>query len=74
MMAHKWRKELWESKIRLEEIHIFLEEDLQNTPLQEEVVNRVLDLRRMDDLLAKVLQRSKVCSDVIFKIIFLLVL
>jgi hypothetical protein len=38
MMAFKWRKELWATQLMIDEICIFVEEDLHNVTLQEEVV------------------------------------
>jgi len=53
MMACKWRKELWATRLRLEEINIFLEEDLYNVILQEDTAKLETFVGKGEDYIAR---------------------
>jgi hypothetical protein len=45
MIACKWRKELWVTRQKLEEVCIILVEDIHNATLQEEVAKLEMMVR-----------------------------
>lgn len=53
MIARKRRRELREARRKLEEVHIFLEEDLHNTVLQEDAARLELVVRREEESIAR---------------------
>jgi len=53
MMARKRRKELWVARQKLEEVCIFLEEDIQNVALQEEAAKLEMVVRKGEDYIAR---------------------
>lgn len=58
MMARKHKMELWVAQLRLEEIHIFLDKDLHNVTLQEEVANLEIVVRRGENYIMLGVLRS----------------
>jgi hypothetical protein len=59
MMVHKWRKHFQEARGRLEEVHIFLEEDIHNVTLQEKAMKVEMDVCRGEDYIVR---GAQVCS------------
>lgn len=56
MMTHERRKELWEARLRIEEVRFFLEENLHNVTLQEETVKLEMVVHRGEDYIARGVQ------------------
>jgi len=53
MIARRRRKEMRDARNKLEEVCTFLEEDLFNVSLQEEVAKLEMSLRKVEDYIAR---------------------
>lgn len=62
IMTQKRRKGMWMAWQRLEEVHIFLEEDLHNLTLQDKVAKLKMDVHLSEDYIARHAQIDPISS------------
>ena len=61
MMGCRWRKKLWVDRKRLEEVCIFIKEDIHNVTLQKKAMELKMAARRGEEYIAS---GARVCSHI----------